>query len=164
MSIEDVSNVLWRERELLELLLFKLEEEQLLIATGRTKWLPHATREVEVIIDQIRSAETVRATKVDALAGQLGLAPEPSLKQLIDAVPAEWKEVFTNHRQEFHTLTHQIHEVAKNNRDSLSASQQAVEETLDSLDDALVTTYDPKGRASSRANDHTRTFLVDEAL
>ena len=50
MSLTEVSSILWRERELLELLLFKLEEEQLLLAAGRSRWLGHATREVEMVL------------------------------------------------------------------------------------------------------------------
>ena len=42
MSMEDLSSVLWRERELLETLLFKLEIEQLVLASGRTRWLAPA--------------------------------------------------------------------------------------------------------------------------
>ena len=42
MALSDVSNILWRERQLLELLVFKLEEEQLVLAAGRTRWLAHA--------------------------------------------------------------------------------------------------------------------------
>ena len=61
MSLTDLSSVLWRSRELLELLLFKLEEEQLLLAAGRSRWLAHATREVEVVLDQIRQTEVARA-------------------------------------------------------------------------------------------------------
>ena len=34
MSLSEVSNILWRERQLLELLVFKLEEEQLVLAVG----------------------------------------------------------------------------------------------------------------------------------
>ena len=34
MALEALSRVLWRERELLELLLFKLEEEQLVLASA----------------------------------------------------------------------------------------------------------------------------------
>ena len=37
MSANDLSNLLWRERELLELLVFKLEEEQLLLTAGKAK-------------------------------------------------------------------------------------------------------------------------------
>ena len=36
MSLNDVSKLLWRERELLELLLFKLDEENMIVAAGRT--------------------------------------------------------------------------------------------------------------------------------
>ena len=56
MSLNDFSGVLWRERQLLELLLFKLEEEQLILTSGKTRWLGHATREVESVLEQIRSA------------------------------------------------------------------------------------------------------------
>lgn len=161
MGLAEVSNVLWRERELLELLLFKLEEEQLLIATGRTKWLGHATREVEVVVNEVRNAEAVRAIHVDAAAEQLGLQPNPSLRELAEAAPEEWQDIFQAHRQAFLTLTNQIHEVAKSNRDSLTVNQQAAEEALQSLDDDLQT-YDPQGRTNS--GDNNRTFLVDEAL
>src|SRR5215212_6463380 len=68
MAVADVSTVLWRERELLELLLFKLEEEQLVLTSGRSRWLGHATREVEMVVAQIREAELARAVLVDALA------------------------------------------------------------------------------------------------
>jgi len=53
MGLSEVSSILWRERQLLELLLFKLEEEQLLLAAGRTRWLPHATREVDRVLAQL---------------------------------------------------------------------------------------------------------------
>ena len=39
MGLSEVSNILWRQRQLLELLLFKLEEEQLVLKSGSTRWL-----------------------------------------------------------------------------------------------------------------------------
>ena len=64
MALSDVSNILWRERQLLELLVFKLEEEQLVLAAGRTRWLAHATREVENVLGEIRRVELERAIAV----------------------------------------------------------------------------------------------------
>ncbi|HUX71839.1 MAG TPA: flagellar protein FlgN, partial [Cellulomonadaceae bacterium] len=43
MGLMQLSDVLWQERHLLELLLFKLEEEQMILTSGRTRWLGHAT-------------------------------------------------------------------------------------------------------------------------
>ena len=39
MSLTELVNTLWRQREALELLLFKLEEERLVLASGRQRWL-----------------------------------------------------------------------------------------------------------------------------
>jgi len=68
VSLTDLASVLWRSRELLEMLLFKLEEEQLLLAAGRSRWLSHATREVEVVLDQIRQKKEGPAEAAEAPA------------------------------------------------------------------------------------------------
>src|SRR5205807_7691582 len=95
----EVSNILWRERQLLELLLFKLEEEQLVLAAGRTRWLAHATREVEVVLEQIRLTEVLRAVEVAAVGPALGLGTEPSLGQIADAADEPWSDLFHQHRK-----------------------------------------------------------------
>ncbi len=68
MSLIELSSVLWRTRELMELLLFKLEEEQVLLASGRSRWLAHATREVEMVLEQMRETEVIRAAHAQAAA------------------------------------------------------------------------------------------------
>src|SRR3954462_6175228 len=88
MGLNEVSNILWQERQLMELLLFKLEEEQLVLASGRSRWLNHATREVEMGLDEIKRAELARSIEVDALASTLGLAAGPSLRQLAEVTEA----------------------------------------------------------------------------
>ena len=161
MALTEVSNVLWRERELLEMLLFKLEEEQLLLTAGRTRWLPHATREVEVVLEQIREAELLRATAVDAAAYELGIAPAPSLRALADAAPQPWGDLLHAHREAFLTLTQEISTIAEANRDVLTVGQRAAHETLLGFTDSAPT-YDPRGRATSGSA--PRAHLVDEAL
>ena len=39
MAAHDLSMQLMRERDLLEVLLFKLDEQQMLLATGRNRWI-----------------------------------------------------------------------------------------------------------------------------
>jgi hypothetical protein len=159
MGLPQVSNLLWRERELLELLLFKLEEEQLLLASGRTRWLAHASREVEAVLEQVRDAELLRAVEVDTAAAELGLPPSPSLRTLAERSPAPWDELFRAHREAFLSLTGEITALAGANRDLLTSGQRAVHETLVGLTDRLET-YDPSGRTTSAAGPQ----LVDRAL
>ena len=75
--LNEVSTVLWRERQLLELLVFKLEEEQLLLNAGKARWVNHASREVEIVLDQLRAAELLRAVKVEAAAEELAVPGLP---------------------------------------------------------------------------------------
>src|SRR5437870_12508885 len=90
MGLQEVSTTLWQERNLLELLLFKLEEEQLLLASGRTRWLARATREVEVVLERIREAELARSMEVEAIAPSLLLPPGPTMRQLAEHSPPPW--------------------------------------------------------------------------
>ncbi len=160
MSLNELSGVLWRERQLLELLLFKLEEEQLVLTSGRTRWLGHATREVESVLDQIRGAELGRAVEADAVARDLGLPEGSGLRALAEAAPAPWDELLAEHHQAFVSLTAEIKALADGNRELLSASNRAAQETLMSLSDD-VRTYDPTGQASAASGSIS---LLDQAL
>ena len=76
--MEKLSLILWRERELLETLLYRLEVEQLVMATGRTRWL--ATRRPRRRgTCSTRSAQTelLRAVAADEAAAAAGPGPQP---------------------------------------------------------------------------------------
>jgi hypothetical protein len=160
VSLSDLSSILWREREMLELLLFKLEEEQLILASGRGRWLAHATREVEMVLDQIRRTEVVRAAEVEVLGAQLGLGQAASLSQLADAAPAPWSELLREHRKAFLTLAAEVTALAETNRDLLTSGQRAVRETMLTVVDS-VETYGRRGETVAAA---PRVRLFDEAI
>lgn len=161
VSLTELSSVLWRIRELLELLLFKLEEEQLLLASGRSRWLAHATREVEVVLEQVRQAEVLRAAYAQAAATELGLGPDASLAQIADAAPMPWFEMLHQHRKAFLTLAAEISSLAEANRDLLTSGQRAARETM-MVVAGSVDTYGPQGQTVTGGTRRAR--LVDEAM
>ena len=160
MSLAGVSSTLWRERELLELLLFKLEEEQLVLASARSRWLARATKEVEMVLEEVRRAELLRAVQVDAAATELGLGSGPSLRELAEAAPEPWKTLLLEHRQAFLTATAEIQAMAESNRELLATGFRATREALLSLGDSSET-YTASG-APATAGRYSR--LVDEAI
>jgi hypothetical protein len=160
VAFADLSNILWRGREMLELLLFKLEEEQLVLAAGRTRWLAHATREVELVLDQIRQVEVLRATEVEVVAVMLGLPSNPSLGTLAQSAPQPWANLFAEHRKAFLALTAEISSLAETNRDLLTTGHRAVRETLMTVGGTLET----YGRRGSTVTAAARPRLVDEAM
>lgn len=152
--------MLWRQRHLLELLLFKLDVEQTLLASGRLRWLARATHEVELVLDEIRHIELTRSMAIDEVASSLGLHPGCTLRELADAAPAPWDGIFAEHREAFLGLTEEINLVARANRDLVSQGQRAVSETLD----LLVPGLDDDEYVMRSSNVRRAAVLVDEVL
>jgi hypothetical protein len=159
MSMEDLSSVLWRERELLETLLFKLEVEQLVLATGRTRWLAPAAREIEEVLDAIREIELLRSVEADAIAAALGLEPNPSLREIAEVSDEPWKSIWLDHRESFTSVAAEISEMAENNRELLTSGYQAAKATLAALSDT-PSTYTADGSTVSER----RTSLLDRSI
>ena len=161
MSLNNVSTILWRQRQLLEMLLFKLEEEQLLLAAGRARWLAQAANEVEAVLDEIKKVELARAVEVDAAAAELGLGSDATLAQLIEAAPSPWEHILADHREAFLTMTQEILSVAGSNKELLNRGQRAVREAMQFLETPDDDTYTPTGTRSDRI---TSSVLVNEVL
>jgi hypothetical protein len=161
MDLSEVSNILWRERQLLDLLVFKLEEEQLVLAAGRARWLAHATREVETVLAEIKRIELERSVLVTAVARELGITDAPSLRELAQLVPTPWDTIFVEHRRALLELAQEVDAIAKSNRDLLQRGQQAARETLAAMGDLDLGSYDQSGTLPDRS---LELRLVDEAM
>ncbi|WP_121253550.1 flagellar protein FlgN [Nocardioides ferulae] len=144
--IERLSLVLWRERELLESLRYKLEVEQLVMAGGRSQWLGRAATEVEQVLQVIRETEALRATAADEVAVAIGLPANPSLTMLVDSVDEPWHTMLRDHRDAFAAITDDIVRLADANRGLIAAGFRSARETLLSID-AGLSTYTPSGSA-----------------
>jgi hypothetical protein len=160
MGLPELSNVLWRERELLEMLLFKLEQEQLVLAAGRTRWLARSTREVEVVLQEIRRAEVVREIELQAVAEQFGVAHAPRLRDLVEAVDEPWSGILAGHRDAFLVMTAEISALAESNRELLSAGARSTYEVLLSVGGGS----DTYTAAGSQVAAGARRATVDEVL
>jgi flagellar biosynthesis/type III secretory pathway chaperone len=165
MSLPDLAAVLWRQRELLERLTYRLECEQLLLAAGRSRWLSVATAEVEGLLDELRVVEVQRAAAADRVAGEVGLPPGASLEEVAAAVQPPWTGVLIDHRHALLTLTGELSALAETNKHLMAAGITAVESVLAQIGLRTGTAsmgYDARGRAdviSGQGN-----TVVDRAL
>jgi hypothetical protein len=165
MSLPDLAAVLWRQRELLERLVYRLECEQLLLAAGKTRFLGIATGEVEQLIDELSVIELQRAGVADQVCRQEGLEPGAGLEDIAAAVQPPWTEVLVEHRNALLTLTSELSVLAETNRHLMAAGLKAVESALANLGLRQGTTslgYDAQGRGEVIAG-HART-MVDRSL
>lgn len=144
MTLRALSGNLTREQYLLEVLLYKLEVEQLLLAAGRTERLHMATKDLEAVLARIQEAELGRSIEVDSATAELSLPPGASLREIAEAAPAPWDAILTEQRVSLLRVLADVRDLGDVNRDLLTSSRRAVQETLMSLRDD-VRTYDAHG-------------------
>jgi hypothetical protein len=131
--LSEVAAVLWRERDVLEDLLFALIEQQLLLESGHTRWLARADAAVQEAAKAVQSHEVLRAIEVEMMAQQHGLPADVTLLEIVDHVPEPWPTVLQEHREALRALTGEIDAATARNRTLLLAGERATREALEQL-------------------------------
>jgi FlgN protein len=161
MALEELSSLLWREHELLDLLLFKAEEKQYLIVANKIRWLPRVAREIEVILDQLRDLEVDRAAETEAIAAECGLRTGPSLRELADRVGEPWAGLLIRHHQNLLTIVTEIRTLSDFNRGLVESGLAALNRSLLAGAAPTAGLYTAAGRQDGVAH---RAFTLDGAL
>ena len=164
MDLSGLSSILWRDRDILEHLLFKLDVQQLLLMSGRAAWLVRASAEIETALEQVRLVELERAVRFERLAGELGLGSAPSLTKIAEVAEEPWKSLLTEHYEAFIELATRIQSITSLNRELASAAQQTAAAVISSIQGDLepaLQLYEPSG-ATARVE--RRAVFVDEGL
>ena len=159
--MDRLSQILWREREMLESLAYKLEVERLVLASGRTRWLVSATREIEEVLEGLRETEVLRAVAADEVAEELGLTPNPSLTALADASGEPWRGILLDHRDALIGIAREIAETSEDAKGLLTAGYRSARETLLAIGGSSTEGYTPAGTAVVEA---PRQRLLDRSL
>jgi hypothetical protein len=159
----ELAAVLWREREVLEDLLYALTQQQLVLDAGQTRWLPRADAAVAAAAHAVQDHELVRAIEVETLVQILGLPANASLLEIAAQAGEPWATVLGDHRVALRTLTAEIETVTAHNRTLLLAGERATREALEQVG-ALA----PSTQSSARYDDRgglagsVRRSLLDE--
>ena len=165
MSLSDLAAVLWRQRELMDKLAYRLECEQLLLAGGRSRHLASATSDVETLVEELQVAELHRAATSQRVARELGLTPDATLEEVAVAAGPPWTDVLLDHRQAMLSASRELTVLAEATKNLTATGLKAVEASLAALGGRVGTTsqgYDARGRIDVIAGEG-RTF-VDRAL
>lgn len=137
LELDRLSQVLWRERELLETLVYRLEVERLLLDGGRIRYLVHVTREIEEVLEDLQATQVLRATAAADASERLGLSPSPPLSVLAESSGDPWRSILLDHRDTMVALARDIAETSKDATDLIAACYCSVRETLLAIDGAV---------------------------
>jgi hypothetical protein len=116
-ELSQLHEVLWNERRLLDLLLFRLVSVKLVLAADEKRFLAVALSEVERALEKIRVAELQRSL----LVGRLSVAWNVSRDELTLGYLADWspepaRTLFEDHRDACQALTIEIETVSRDNK------------------------------------------------
>ena len=140
----ELSGALWRQRENLETLLFRLVAEQSIVSGGQLRWLARADDDVRRAVEALRLGEVMRAIVVEQVANAVGLGSDATLAVIAERAPEPWCTLLAEHRTALRELTLLVQGLTAENLRLLDAGAKAVRETLDHLA-ATVATYDSTG-------------------
>lgn len=132
MSLQSLSDVLFEERRVLELLLFRLETERLVLATGSERWLALASREVDVAADELNRVELARSVCMAQAAPELDLGPDATLATLVAAVPRPWATIFAEHQKTLRSLMTEVLAAAQSSSHLLREGYDSIRMALES--------------------------------
>ena len=157
MEFSEYCSLLWREREIVEQVLFRIVEQQLVLKAGQTRWLAAANNEVETALEDLRISEVLRSAEADNLTSRMSLPTGSTLSELAEVAPEPWASILLEHRDALRALAAEIQVTTEENMALLGAGGRAVRETLLSLNGTVASysaTGDPTvvGRRFSRVD------------
>lgn len=134
MSATDLSMHLLRQREVLELMLFKLDELEMLLSTGRTRWVQHATVEVDRVAKALTAGTIERDTLFVEVAAGWGAPEATTLRELVEVAPTDaWREVMGSHHDALSALAAEIAEKKSSVNQHLRTALRVTQETIAGL-------------------------------
>jgi hypothetical protein len=103
-----LARVLMHERDLLETLLFRLEEAALVVAADHDRWWGRAARDLDDAVLTVRRTELLRAIAALEASLELGAEPGATLRALAAAADQPARSVLLDHREAIRALSAEI--------------------------------------------------------
>lgn len=122
---ETLSTALWRERELLEKLLFEMTVQQFILLADATRWLANSDMAVAGVADELRCHEIVRSIVTNELTDMLDVPATASLRDIAFACPSPWSVILEEHALSLTELNDEIRLVVRRNEQLMLAGSKS---------------------------------------
>ena len=145
------------ERQALELLLFKLREQNMVLTSGEHRWLAQATAEVEQAVKDLTVAGNAREAESARVHAYYRLAPGANIAALAEAVADELTcQQLLQMQRQLRDILDQVRRCSRQNREMLAQGLAATNDALALL--GMVPTYDSAGSVERSAGRPLTTF------
>lgn len=159
-NLDELSRLLYKQRELIGLLGYRLEVQQLLLTAARADRLQLALDDVETVMSEIRRVERNRDLVVRECAQAMGLPDTTTLSMLKEHAPEPWSSAFAEHQAALLGLVAATESTAATNREFAQRGMVETRAILNEITGSeMVTGYGPN--AARSAGGLSRPALLD---
>lgn len=154
MGASELSSALWVSRTSMERLLYKMETLLLMVSSGRTEWLQHASTEIEEATQILGSAQLHTEVMIAEVAANWGLPTPTTLTQLVEkGTHPVWGQLLEAHLEHVRELEMRI-------KAASTAAQQYTTQGLISAQEAMAAA----GFHPDSLEEATEARILDKAL
>jgi len=121
--LEALSELLWRKRQSLERLIFKLAVARIVLSIDNREWLAMASDDVAELVDETEELDRGRIELLERQAGDLDVAL--TLASLAVVVHSPWDDILREHDAELARLQMRVRAVALATEAGLAAFEEA---------------------------------------
>jgi hypothetical protein len=133
--MQELTDVLDRERRLLEMVLFKLVEARHLLVADEARFLPWASAELERAVERVREATLLRAVVAQRAAVAHGLPADTGLRALVGSADEPFGAILSEQADALGRLIGEI-------RDEVARAGTLAERQLRGIDAVLEAVVD----------------------
>jgi hypothetical protein len=126
-------------------LCFKLEQQQMTLASGRSTWLGETTSELEDAIEKFQASQLSFYVVLSRAASELNLAPESTLREIAAAVEEPWSYIFAEGRESLRLSLERVESLKREIRTMLARAYLSVSSALTLLGVDTPVAYDANG-------------------
>jgi hypothetical protein len=150
-ELRSLGQLLWRYREKLEHVEFLLDVQHLLVANGRDRWLARAADQLRAAAEELADLDHQRSAVLGRVAFGLGRSGGLTLRELAEAAPPPWGDIFADHLSWFTAELARISDAALAARSSVEGGLAGVQQMLQALSGGGGQGYDHAGRRTAIA-------------
>jgi hypothetical protein len=145
-SLERLALCLGQQLTALRHLCFKFEIQEVVLTSGRQKWLDETTAELERAVDSLQETDRALRDALQRAAVAVNLSPEATVREVAAAVPEPWSYVLDEHRNGMQQLIDRVSQLSRSNRQLLARGHAATVAAMSFLGAQVPSGYDSRGQ------------------
>jgi hypothetical protein len=158
LLLGELNQLLWRERDVLEDVLYRLQVQQLLLVEGRERWVERSVDDLERSLARVERYQRMHRDLLDDISAYLPVHGGSTLSEVVAVTPSPWDDIFEEQQASVLVLINEIEAASRDNHGLARRGMVQAGEAMERFGQATGTTgagpesYGPTGLRRPRRN------------